>query len=84
MRRLYYADSLLTSFDAVVESCATVDGQVHVTLDQTAFYPTSGGQPFDRGVLDGAAIIDVIDDDSGDVVHVIDRPLTPGTRVACG
>ncbi len=82
MRRLYYTDSLLTSFDAVVESCATVDGHVHVTLDQTAFYPTSGGQPFDRGVLGGAAIVDVLDDEeTGSIVHVVDRPLTPGTTV---
>jgi alanyl-tRNA synthetase len=82
MRRLYYADSLLTSFDAVVETCSVVDGRAHVTLSETAFYPTSGGQPFDRGVLGGAAVLDVIDDEARDeVVHVLDRPLAPGTTV---
>jgi alanyl-tRNA synthetase len=82
MRRLYYADSLLTSFDAVVETCSIVDGRAHVTLSETAFYPTSGGQPFDRGVLGGAAVLDVIDDEARDeVVHVLDRPILPGTTV---
>jgi len=47
--RLYYTDSLLTSFDATVTSCVPHADVVHVTFDQTAFYPTSGGQPFDRG-----------------------------------
>lgn len=82
MRRLYYADPLLTSFDASVESCNAVDDRYHVTLSETAFYPSSGGQPFDRGRLGGAQVLDVIDDEaSGDIVHVVDAPLAAGTSV---
>jgi len=33
-------------------SCPS-DGVTEVVLDQTAFYPTSGGQPFDTGTLGG-------------------------------
>ena len=32
----------------------TVDGRLAVVLDRTAFYPTSGGQPFDTGALGDA------------------------------
>ena len=46
-----------------------------MTLDQTAFYPTSGGQPFDTGTLGGAAVTDVIDRDDG-----TDRPRRRGAR----
>ena len=83
MRRLYYADSLLTSFDATVETCtAADDGRFHVTLTETAFYPTSGGQPFDHGTLGSTEILDVIDDEAtGDVVHVVGAPLTIGAMV---
>jgi alanyl-tRNA synthetase len=49
-------------------------------LDRTAFYPTSGGQPFDVGVLGGATVVDVVDVD-GEVVHVLSSPLPPGTAV---
>jgi alanyl-tRNA synthetase len=41
------------------------------TLDQTAFYPTSGGQPFDTGTLGGAAVTDVIDREDGTIAHVV-------------
>lgn len=84
MTRLYYEDSSLLSFDARVAAIDVVDGAVHVRLDETAFYPTSGGQPHDLGVLlrqgsgGQAAIIDVIDDEAtGDVVHVIAGTSAP-------
>ena len=45
--RLYYDDAYLTAFDAAILSCR--DGWA--ALNRSAFYPTSGGQPFDTGVL---------------------------------
>jgi alanyl-tRNA synthetase len=80
--RLYYTDALLRSFDAIVVAAETTDGAVHVVLDQTAFYPTSGGQPFDTGTLGGARVSNVIDRDDGVIVHVVDQPLAIGSRVA--
>src|SRR5262245_11171471 len=79
--RLYYTDSYLTAFDAVVRSSNLVGDRSHVVLDRTAFYPSSGGQPFDMGRLGGQTIVDVVDNDAGDVVHVLDGPLEPGASV---
>jgi misacylated tRNA(Ala) deacylase len=45
---LYLKDSYLKEFEAVVESVS--DGKF-VVLNQTAFYPASGGQPFDEGIM---------------------------------
>ena len=70
-RRLYYDDSYLTNFAATVVG---TDG-TKVYLDQTAFYPTSGGQPFDSGELNGANVTDVIDEDSR-IAHVLSSPAT--------
>jgi alanyl-tRNA synthetase len=73
--RLYYTDSYLTTFDAHVVDVAD-DGR-RVYLDQTAFYPTSGGQPHDVGTLGDSRITDVIDE--GDrIAHVLERPLASG------
>src|SRR5690606_347409 len=58
------------------------DGHTAVVLDRTAFYPTSGGQPFDRGTLAGANVLNVIDREDGAIVHVLDRPLPVGARVS--
>ncbi len=81
--RLYYNDAYLRTFDASVQR---VDGDA-VILDRTAFYPTSGGQPFDTGTLGGARVVDVIDLEDGTIAHVLDvradlgRPLTVGQSV---
>jgi misacylated tRNA(Ala) deacylase len=52
---LYLRDAYLREFDARV---VAVDGN-RVALDQTAFYPTGGGQPHDNGTLDGVPVVDV-------------------------
>ena len=80
--RLYYTDSLLRTFDATVLEAAEVDGRPTAVLDQTAFYPTTGGQPHDTGTLGGARVVDVIDREADHaVVHVIDQPLASGASV---
>ena len=72
--RLYYTDSYLTNFDARVVDAADEGRRVY--LDQTAFYPTSGGQPNDLGTLGGVRIADVIDE--GDrIAHILESSL-PG------
>lgn len=81
MERLYYVDSLLTSFSAAVLACDAADGLWRVKLDRTAFYPTSGGQPFDTGTLGDARVVDVIDDDNGDVIHLVDGAIEVGGAV---
>jgi alanyl-tRNA synthetase len=65
-QRLYYTDAYAAEFSATV---VTVDGN-RVVLDRTAFYPTSGGQPFDIGMLGGTEVTDVVDDDAS-IVHVV-------------
>ena len=80
--RIYYAEPYRRSFDAKVMSVDIVAGHAHVTLDQTAFYPTSGGQPFDTGTLGGAAVTDVIDREDGAVIHVVSGSLNVGDEVS--
>jgi alanyl-tRNA synthetase len=79
--RLYYTEPYRTTFEAVVIRHEAVGGTAHVVLDQTAFYPTSGGQPYDVGELGDARVLDVIDRDDGTIVHVLDRPLPANARV---
>jgi len=71
--RLYYTDSYVTAFDALITDVSR-DGQ-RVYLDRSAFYPTSGGQPFDVGSLGGATVADVVDE-ADRVAHVLAAPLT--------
>jgi len=70
--RLYYHDPYLTQFDAEVIRTAK-DGH-RVYLNRTAFYPSSGGQPFDTGELGGRRVIDVVDE-GDEIVHVLDDSI---------
>jgi alanyl-tRNA synthetase len=74
--RLYYTDSYLTTFQAAIVEQR--DGGRRVYLDRTAFYPTSGGQPFDTGWLDQSRVVDVVDEDDR-IAHVLEAPLQAGT-----
>ena len=76
--RLYYNESFLREFDAHVLSCVPAGDRFNLTLDRTAFYPTSGGQPFDTGRLADALVLDVAEDAAGNILHVTDRALPAG------
>ena len=92
--RLYYGDSFLRSFTATVTGVREPGGEGgvwQVALDRTAFYPTSGGQPFDTGRLrlgraggGGAemAVEAVAEDEDGEVWHTVRQAIAPGTAVA--
>ncbi|MGO9229585.1 MAG: alanyl-tRNA editing protein [Bryobacteraceae bacterium] len=73
--RLYYADAYLRSFRAQVVE-ATADG-LTVYLDRTAFYPASGGQPCDGGLIAGSVVLDVIDEGER-IAHRLSAPLAAG------
>jgi alanyl-tRNA synthetase len=81
--RLEQQDPHLVHFDARVLSHGTMPGgdAASVVLDQSAFYPESGGQMADRGTLGGAAVLDV-QIEAAIVHHRIDGPLPAiGARV---
>ena len=80
VKKLYYADSHLKDFSAVVTGCEEVKGGWAVTLDATAFYPTGGGQECDLGVLGGANVLDV-KEQGENIVHLCDKPLEVGAEV---
>lgn len=79
--RLYYDDAYLTEFDARVTETRP-DGWV--ALDRSAFYPTSGGQPYDTGVLETADArlpVTDVEVENGVVWHRVEGALTAGQRV---
>jgi alanyl-tRNA synthetase len=93
--RLYYYDAFLKTFSAQVvdiREASRADGVSvwQIALDRSAFYPASGGQPHDTGILtatsrNGATlevpIESVEEDEHGEVWHFTRKPLLAGTAV---
>lgn len=86
-QRLYYHDSFLYNFDAEVRE-VTESPKPGIVLDRTAFYPTSGGQIHDRGVIltgdEQLTVTEVADTADGRVIHYLEaspKQIRPGSRI---
>jgi alanyl-tRNA synthetase len=75
--RLYYHNSYIRQFEAQI---VAVDGTT-AFLDATAFYPTSGGQPFDLGTINGVTVMGVEELEDGRIAHSLASPLAQGLAV---
>ena len=78
--KLYYNDAYLNEFSATVISVSEKDGQYLTVLDQTAFFPTEGGQSCDSGTINGHEVLDVFEN-GGVIYHLLDKPLDVGSVV---
>ncbi|MGA7525034.1 MAG: DHHA1 domain-containing protein [Acidobacteriaceae bacterium] len=93
--RLYYKDSFLTSFAGVVTDVRELtssggESVWQLAFDRTGFYPDSGGQPCDTGLIRATSpggvtleipVESVEEDDSGQVWHGTRKPLSAGTHI---
>lgn len=72
----YLTDPFQFEFQAnVIGKLTLPDGRKGIILPWTLFYPTGGGQEHDTGYLGDAHVIDVMIDDAGTVIHVVDREV---------
>ncbi len=78
--KLYYKDPHLMQFDAEVLSCTPQADAFLIVLDKTAFYPEGGGQPCDKGTLNGISVTDVREKD-GMIYHTASQAIPAGARV---
>src|SRR6056297_1457859 len=82
LEKLYENDPYKKSFEAKVLSVSNNDDKFYVKLDKTYFYPEGGGQPGDRGFIDGKEITDVFKKDN-EVIHVLDQNIQEEKTVVC-
>ena len=80
-KRIYYDDAFSREFLAEVLTCEehseSSGKRWRVLLDRTGFYPTSGGQPDDRGRIGEAEVLEVVDEGE-EIAHFVDRPMSLG------
>ena len=81
-KKLYLQNAYLQSCTSNVIERKEANSKPAVILDQTVFYPTSGGQPFDTGTINDVAVIDVLEDENQQIVHLLEKPIEGG-QAAC-
>lgn len=80
-KRLYFEDAYQVQFDAKVLARLERQGLAAIVLDQTCFYPESGGQPSDQGTIDDLKVNQVLEEGSA-ILHLM-AGETAAARV-CG
>lgn len=81
---LYYDNPYLASFQtSLTKQEQDENGQWYAVLEETGFYPEGGGQPFDTGYLNGAAVVNVQEAD-GEFRHYLESSLQAGNGIVKG
>jgi alanyl-tRNA synthetase len=82
MTRLDRRDAYRTEFSSVVQQIRERNGHVEVLLKETVFYPTAGGQACDTGWLGEIRVVEVSEDDDGNIWHVLEgNPPVVGAKL---
>ena len=82
-KKLYYEDPYLLDFESMVNKMDQDERGSYVVLEETAFYPTGGGQPHDKGTLNGVCVYDV-EEVQDEVRHYIEEQLPEDTLQVIG
>ncbi|MCK5126738.1 MAG: hypothetical protein KAR42_10825 [candidate division Zixibacteria bacterium] len=82
--KLYHNDSYMIDFEAEVVSIEKSKDGYLVKLNKTAFYPTSGGQLFDTGMIKDCPVVNVISEND-EIIHIVKDSLDirAGELVPC-
>lgn len=73
--RLYYRNPAMLTFEAEIVETGAYQDHFYTVVDRSAFYPTSGGQLFDTGTLNDIAVIDVVESENKEILHITEVPV---------
>ena len=77
--RLYDEDPYRVEFEAEIVERLVSENKPALVLDQTCFYPESGGQPSDQGTIEGVVVIKIVEEGEK-IIHVLEREV-PAQRI---
>lgn len=74
-KRLYFDDPYQVEFKAKVVQREAHDDRPALVLDQSCFYPESGGQPSDKGTINGINVISVLEEGER-IIHLLEEDVS--------
>lgn len=78
--KLYYLSSKIKDFKATVVSTEKTENGYKSILSKTAFFPEGGGQPADKGTINGITVFNVLEE-NGEIYHYTEQELNVGDEV---
>ncbi len=73
--KLYMENPYLKEIEARIVEKKNRDNKYYIKLNRTIFYPhLSGGQPGDKGTINGYEVIETLED-NGDIIHVVEENI---------
>ncbi|NDI35689.1 alanyl-tRNA editing protein [Chengkuizengella sediminis] len=79
--KLYYSNPFLKMWETNIKEMNERNNQYIIQLEETAFYPEGGGQPADKGTINGIKVLDV-QERNGAIYHTLDE-LPEGDLLKC-
>ncbi len=74
-KKLYLDNQYLREFSSTVSQKIETGERSGIILARTLFYPTSGGQPHDIGTINDIPVVDVFEDESHQIIHLLKEPV---------
>lgn len=82
-KKIFFGTAPLKAEVKVLECRSSEGGTYALILDQTPFHPKGGGQPSDIGSIGGVPVISVLENESGEIVHLTEKAVECGPQTAC-
>lgn len=80
LKKDVYIDEYQKTIQSKVIECIKVKKGYDIVLENTCFYPEGGGQPADKGILDGQEVLDV-QKKQGMIYHTVKKSIEIGKEV---
>ena len=80
-KKLYLDNQYLREFSSEINRMIETEQKPGIIIEETLFFPSSGGQPHDTGTINDIAVLDVFEYESHQIVHLLEEPVA-GNRVA--
>jgi alanyl-tRNA synthetase len=74
-KRIYLESPYKVEFEAQVVEKVIWEKKPALILDQTCFYPESGGQPCDKGTINEVEVLKVLEDEAR-IIHLLDEDIS--------
>lgn len=81
-KKLYYQDAYLKEFVADIVDYFEEDGEYHLKLNQSAFYPEGGGQAADKGFI-GNKKVKYVYEKNKEIYHIVDSLPEARKNIKC-